>query len=73
MSKSTGGPAFPATDENEINSTGMTLRDYLAAKAMAALLSNSNIAIVSLCSNRKWVTQAAYEYADAILQHRTDP
>lgn len=35
MSKETGGPAFPVPDsEYQIQDTGMTLRDYLAAKAM---------------------------------------
>ena len=33
MSKETGGPAFPTNGWQE----GMTLRDYFAAKAMAAL------------------------------------
>ncbi|HHG0427550.1 TPA: hypothetical protein ACPTCW_004230 [Yersinia enterocolitica] len=37
----TGGPAFPATgrpDQQYIQQEGMTLHDYFAAKAMAALI-----------------------------------
>lgn len=48
MAIDTGGPAFPCevigTDENGEYRTpwqGMTLRDYFASKAMAALLSRS--------------------------------
>ena len=40
----TGGPAFPVLHQNEITgyippeTSGMTLRDYFAAKAMQAIL-----------------------------------
>jgi hypothetical protein len=39
----TGGPAFPYTEANGANSgdVGMTLRDYFAAKAMAAMYATS--------------------------------
>jgi hypothetical protein len=67
-----GGPAFPrswgtATDD------GMSLRDYFAAKAMAAMLSNEATCIrlserspdlkVALADN-------AYHFADAMLAER---
>ena len=42
MTKETGGPAFP-TERNLTQ--GMTLRDYMAAKAMQGILSDENIAI----------------------------
>ena len=39
MSKETGGPAFPSFDINSgAVRTGMTLRDYFAAKAMQGIL-----------------------------------
>ena len=48
MTKDTGGPAFPCDDIcirseegkwiGDISSTGMTLRDYFAAKAMPVIL-----------------------------------
>jgi hypothetical protein len=37
MNKSTGGPAFPALDARTTLS-GMSLRDYFAAKAMQSIL-----------------------------------
>ena len=40
MSKDTGGPAFPATNHHGHKLEGMSLRDYFAAKAMQALLSD---------------------------------
>jgi len=36
----TGGPAFPSADFEHHEYTGMTLRDYFAAKAMQAMLSD---------------------------------
>ena len=69
MSNNTGGPAFPTTkplehwgDPNQ----GMTLRDYFAAKAMAALVVvyTDDKAIVDEYSQR------AYAIADAMLKAR---
>lgn len=42
MTDKTGGPAFPKTPFIEVGTpqNGMTLRDYFAAKAMQALLSD---------------------------------
>ena len=46
MNVITGGPAFPFTefqkDGAKVSAYGMTLRDYLAAKAMAAYLVAAN-------------------------------
>jgi len=40
MTTETGGPAFPApAGVSHITEQGMTLRDYFAAKAMQAILS----------------------------------
>ena len=69
MTTNTGGPAFPTTkplehwgDPNQ----GMTLRDYFAAKAMAALVVvyTDDKAIVDEYSQR------AYAIADAMLKAR---
>ena len=69
MNTTTGGPAFPTTkplehwgDPNQ----GMTLRDYFAAKAMAALVVvyTDDKAIVDEYSQR------AYAIADAMLKAR---
>lgn len=62
-----GGPAFP---REYVNATGMSLRDYFAAKAMqgfiAGLYANAN--------NHGFTVEgtvvAAYEYADAMLAAR---
>ena len=60
MSKDTGGPAFPRTQWP--NETGMTLRDYFAAKAMQA--------IAQKYSREGDVSRKAYKIADAMLKAR---
>ena len=59
MSNNTGGPAFPSTHPHG-QEEGMTLRDYLAAKAMhlCPLRSHSDAA--------RW----CYQMADAMLKAR---
>jgi len=57
-------PAFPHTIEPV--TTGMTLRDYFAAKAMQGLLFDDN----GDFSDRKWVAEKAYAFADAMLKAR---
>ncbi len=59
MSKDTGGPAFPRTQWP--NETGMTLRDYFAARAMQMLV-NENYFDVS--------ANLAYKMADDMLKAR---
>jgi hypothetical protein len=72
MSADTGGSAFPFVDYDchgdimDIHS-GMTLRDYFAAKAMQAIVSND------ATFSTKYVGLAAkdaYVYADAMLKAR---
>lgn len=66
-----GGPAFPVNSDNHapIASTGMTLRDYFAAKAMAVVWSeipddvDRDFALLRLGIY-------AYEMADAMLKAR---
>ena len=61
-------PAFPHTIEHlhEPQTTGMTLRDYFAAKALQGLLFDDN----GDFSDRKWVAEKAYAFADAMMEAR---
>ena len=60
-------PAFPHTIEHlhEPQTTGMTLRDYFAAKALQGLLSESYD-----FSDRNRIAVKAYDFADAMLKAR---
>jgi len=68
-------PAFPLTSHwhNELNHyNGMSLRDYFAAKAMQAFLTNDAIAN-SVNTSSEWLMKTAitsYEIADAMLKAR---
>jgi len=72
MNTDTGGPAFPAQDHHGQKFTGMTLRDYFAAKAMQGWLASFS------CESRhptesggaKYVAAASYAMADAMLAER---
>lgn len=76
MSDKTGGPAFPgervvyragyATKETE-PVAGMTLRDYVAAKALGGILADPASSTTSV----ERVAAASYEYADAMLAERS--
>ena len=57
--------AFPWTHDN-VTCTGMTLRDYFAAKAMTGLLTAE---IVGEYSNEH-VAEISYRIADAMLKAR---
>ena len=63
-----GGPAFPFTAEcdetafNQVLSTGMTLRDYFAAKAMQAYLQRGY--------SQDDAAKRAYNTADSMLKAR---
>lgn len=63
--KPTGGPAFPGVDHLGEPYTGMTLRDYFAAKALQGLLSDSSIQ-----SSMPEFAATAYQVADAMLEAR---
>ena len=69
MTTNTGGAAFPYAAVHGCNGEyGMTLRDYFAAKAMAALVVvyTDDKAIVDEYSQR------AYAIADAMLKARQE-
>lgn len=68
IDKRTGGPAFPFVFDDALGPnifTGMTLRDYFAAKAMQAMLGWDDERI-------NWPSYAkqAYELADSMLEAR---
>jgi hypothetical protein len=60
----TGGPAFPIGSGDMRDPTGMTLRDYFAAKAMQGLISADQM------TPHDYVANDAYGYADAMLKAR---
>ena len=62
MSTDTGGPAFPYVCDADFDyGTGMTLRDYFAAKAMQSLVHQNYYEVAA---------KQAYEMADAMLKAR---
>ena len=74
MDKQTGGPAFPSKKRiyragyvtNEFEPIeGMTLRDYFAAKAMQAILSNPNYELPD-----EKLAGSSYVIADVMLKAR---
>ncbi|KNC11550.1 hypothetical protein AC790_13345 [Pantoea sp. RIT-PI-b] len=70
MSKETGGPAFPELGNVGHNSdwqseSGMTLRDYLAAKAMQGELASG-----SASNHLDSIASRSYAIADAMLRAR---
>ncbi|NUT87144.1 hypothetical protein HNO91_11970 [Pseudomonas corrugata] len=69
-----GGPAFPVTPDNDVRmnqsgGTGMTLRDYFAAKVMQGFVTSApwEEAFDHLDS-----AKTAYEIADAMLAAREE-
>lgn len=67
MNKNTGGPAFPMqfNGTTEPSLSGMTLRDYFAAKAMQAILTHG-VANTAFTED----AEAAYKMADAMIKER---
>jgi hypothetical protein len=84
MSKNTGGPAFPVNAQIESTEhphiwpeTGMTLRDYFAAKAMQAMVSSPDMFLTTGREGKNLglepgdaVARAAYEIANSMLAER---
>ena len=70
MDKTGGGPAFPQPDtyhpngQVEYGSSGMSLRDYFAAKAMQGFAGGGGY------DKWEYLTQDAYAVADAMLKAR---
>lgn len=68
MSDKTGGPAFPVHKEHDSIYEGMTLRDYFAAKAMAAMIFSPDEAFSNDSATE--CARKAYCYADDMLNER---
>ena len=73
MTTETGGPAFPAFEHHAgygqmLAVGGMTLRDYFAAHAVQAMLSDPNW---REDMSFKDTAYAAYKQADEMLEART--
>ena len=67
MSADKGGPAFPMLDEDGGTAcSGMTLRDYFAAKAIQGICASGP---THEWSNSRLATEA-YDLADAMLKAR---
>jgi hypothetical protein len=69
MGMNTGGPAFPGlhpSKECHYQDSGMRLRDYFAAKAMQAILTNHKL---EDCDDFV-VASNAYQMADFMLKAR---
>jgi hypothetical protein len=65
----TGGPAFPTGTGVTPYNSGMTLRDYFAAKAMQGIMTGQ-FPITRDINAEYRVSMAAYKLADAMLQAR---
>lgn len=71
-----GGPAFPTENAHQSSAStwhheGMTLRDYFAAKAMAAVITGSMADGSHLSDGVEVIfSRAAYKFADAMLRAR---
>ena len=70
-------PAFPTEINTEhfshpstIYKTGMTLRDYFAAKAMQGMLANPKLEKQILLAGQSWIEESAWAVADAMLKTR---
>ena len=62
----TGGPAFPRSGDFNAQ-TGMTLRDYFAAKAMQSILQAKDVHDSREWKNTAWI---AYQVSDQMLKAR---
>lgn len=78
MSIDNGGSAFPAllqSDDHRLmqREDGMSLRDYFAAKALAALIGADKDYQNRGAKAVPTLTRWSYEYADAMLKARATP
>lgn len=69
--KETGGLAFPFNDIGGNCDPGMTLRDYFAAKAMAALISRYEGVNIDRDGAAEEIANSARKLADAMLAARS--
>jgi len=75
MSKDKSGPAFPqpctengyaANSEFEVAGGGMTLRDYIAIRAM------QSVSLAMDNNEQELIANASYQMADAMLKARSE-
>ena len=64
--------AFPRPNTIHPDDLGMDLRDYFAAKAMQAIIGNSDQASLEIGEIANWVGYYAYTVADAMIEARND-
>lgn len=62
--------AFPATDSASFYETGMTLRDYFAAKCLNGMLCSGEQTVMQNKEGINGVADLAYRMADAMLERR---
>ena len=67
-------PAFPlhnhGTQTLGMHFTGMTLRDYFAAKALQGMLANPKLEKQILERGKSWIEESAWIVADAMIKER---
>ena len=71
--KDNGGPAFPCQYQGDTHSdaSGLSMRDYFAAKALMGMLSNEECnPFHQFDFNAKVWSKKSYELADAMLEAR---
>jgi hypothetical protein len=68
MSAYTGGSAFPMEEPRRFSVPGMSLRDYFAAKAMAAFIASYPNG--GACEMALEISEDAFVFADAMLKAR---
>ena len=66
MTIETGGPAFPTTNYSAVYTEGMSLRDYFAGQALAAV----NLGIGVSDEYYRKTAKHCYAVADAMLRAR---
>lgn len=70
----TGGPAFPCDRHATNANSGMTLRDYFAARVLQGIWSDTQMLAVISRGDRGRLAEIAansYEMADAMLKARS--
>lgn len=62
--------AFPKPNTIHPDDLGMDLRDYFAAKAMQAVIINSDKKSTEISEIENWIGNYAYTVADAMMKAR---
>lgn len=72
----TGGLAFPlhnhGTQTLGMHLSGMTLRDYFAAKAMQGICAGRDEAGILIHHGFEWIASESYKIADAMIKARNE-